>query len=227
MADNKNTQKKYNLSVIMRRAWKIYRENNGKLSWSDCLKQSWSIAKNGINANDFNGIYKEFHGMVFYYVHGKIFNGNSLEVEEIVNDVFTKVYQNLANYDYTKAKLNTWIINIAKNCIIDLSRSKQYKKSSQVDLIDGYKDESGNETYQINAHDLNGQERLENKELGNRLNNAFNGLSEKYREVAKMALIEKMSIKEISTVLDKPENTVKVQIMRAKEMLREKLQGVY
>lgn len=220
-------KKRYDLSVIMKRAWVIYRKSNGQLSWSDSLKQSWSIAKNGIPATDFNKIYKQYHGMVFYYVHGKIFNGNSLEVEEVVNDVFVKVSQNLATYDHTKGKINTWILNIAKNCVIDLSRSKQYKKSSQVDLIDGYTDEAGNSTYEFDSHTTTPQEVMEGKELRVKIDLALSELDDKYRIPALMSLMEGMKYEKIAAQLDLPLNTVKTRIVRAKQQLQEKLKGVY
>lgn len=218
---------KYNKSVIMKRAWVIYRKNNGQLSWSDSLKESWSIAKNGISAKDFKDVYKKYHGMVFYYVHGKIFNGNSLDVEEIVNDVFSKVYQNWHTYNIAKGKINTWILNIAKNCVIDLSRSKQYKKSSQVDLIDGYTDEAGNSTYEFDSHTTTPQEVMEGKELKAKIDLALSELDEKYRVPALMSLIDGMKQEKIAAKLDIPLNTVKTRIARAKQQLQESLKGVY
>lgn len=217
---------KYNKSVIMKRAWSILRKSNGQISWSDCLKQSWEIAKNGITANDFNTVYKKYHGLVNHYVHTNIYN-NPILSEEVVNDVFVKVSQNLANYDYTKGKLNTWILNIAKNCIIDLSRSKQYKKSSQVDLIDGYTDEAGNSTYEFDSHTSTPQEVMEGKELKAKIDLALSGLDDKYRIPALMSLMEGMKYEKIAAKLDLPLNTVKTRIARAKQQLQESLKGVY
>ncbi|MFW6246711.1 MAG: RNA polymerase sigma factor [bacterium] len=227
MATNKkNTAKKYNLSVIMKRAWVIYRKSNGKLTWSNSLKQSWEIAKNGITTNDFSAIYKKYHDQVFYFVNGKLF-GNTIIAEEITNDVFTKAYNHLENYDVMKAQLNTWLMTIAKNCVIDYSRSKQYKKSTHVDLIDGYVDETGKETYQIGCDMMDGQNNMENKELGASISKAFEGLNERDKELSMLFFMEQKTYEEIAELMDIPLGTVKGTLNRCRAKLQKKLQGVY
>lgn len=39
----------YNKSEIMKRAWRILRNDNSGLSWSQCLKRSWAISKEKSN----------------------------------------------------------------------------------------------------------------------------------------------------------------------------------
>ena len=64
-------------------------------------------------------IYLEFKNKVSAYVAGKGISGH--EAEDIVADVFLKVYKNLDRYDETKASLSTWIYTITKNTVITIS----------------------------------------------------------------------------------------------------------
>ena len=56
---------------------------------------------------------------------------------------------------------------------------------------------------------------------------ALNNLKPKYREVATLNFIEGRSYKEIANILQIPINTVKVTLLRAKEMLQNELQNEY
>jgi len=226
MKNNKATSKKYNLSVIMKRAWSILRKYNAQITWSDCLKQSWSIAKNSMTTKDFTGIYNKYYSQVYFYVNGKLFN-NTIIAEEITNDVFMKAYKHLVNYDVMKSQLNTWLFTIAKNSVIDYSRSKDYKKSTNLDLIDGYVDENGNETYQFGSDMMDGQNSMENKELGATISKAFEGLNDRDRELSLLFFMKQKTYEEISEIMEIPLGTVKGTLNRCKAKLQTKLQGVY
>ncbi|TNE79478.1 MAG: sigma-70 family RNA polymerase sigma factor [Bacteroidetes bacterium] len=74
-------------------------------------------------------LYDAYSGMV-YGVVLKIVSNREL-VEEIVQDVFLRVWKNMENFDPTKARISTWIINIARNRAIDELRSKSFRNQSE------------------------------------------------------------------------------------------------
>ncbi len=49
--------------------------------------------------------------------------------EEILQDVFIKIWDKADTYNSSKGRFFTWIINIARNAAIDKLRSKAYKNS--------------------------------------------------------------------------------------------------
>lgn len=215
---------KYDLSLIMKRAWVILRKSNGQKSWSDCLKESWSIAKNGITANDFNAIYNKYYNMVFYHVIQKV---SVREIaEEITSDTFVAAHTHLANYDVHMAKLNTWLITIAGRKVIDYYRSKANNKQSQTTYVDGYTDEDGNSSYEFDGHVSNPQEVMEGNELSEKIECALSELDDKYKVPAILNIVDGYKYEKIATMLDIPLNTVKTRIARAKVQLQEKLKGV-
>ncbi len=58
--------------------------------------------------------------------------------EDLLQEVFVKIWKNIDSYDPAKAKLVTWMGNIARNLAIDKIRSKDYKKSKQNHDIEDY-----------------------------------------------------------------------------------------
>jgi len=56
--------------------------------------------------------------------------------EEILQDVFLKIWDRIDSYDASKGKLFTWMLNIARNQAIDKTRSKEFTKSKKTDDIE-------------------------------------------------------------------------------------------
>lgn len=56
--------------------------------------------------------------------------------EEVLQDVFLKIWDKIEQYDASKGKLFTWMIQIARNLAIDKSRSKETSKAKKTDDID-------------------------------------------------------------------------------------------
>lgn len=67
------------------------------------------------------------YGVIFRVV-------NHQEVaEEVLQDVFLKIWNKVEGYDPTKGKLFTWMLNIARNQAIDRTRSKEISKTRKTD----------------------------------------------------------------------------------------------
>ncbi len=49
--------------------------------------------------------------------------------EELLQDVFLKIWNNAASYNQDKGRFFTWILNIARNASIDKIRSKSFKNN--------------------------------------------------------------------------------------------------
>jgi RNA polymerase sigma factor (sigma-70 family) len=55
--------------------------------------------------------------------------------EEVLQDVFLKIWDRINSYDPSKGKLFTWMLNIARNQAIDKTRSKELNKVKKTDDI--------------------------------------------------------------------------------------------
>jgi RNA polymerase sigma factor (sigma-70 family) len=69
--------------------------------------------------------------------------------EDILQDAFIKIWNNFTQYDHTKGRLFTWMMNITRNLTIDTLRSKGYKKQKKIsqdeNSVTDYRDRSLNE----------------------------------------------------------------------------------
>ena len=56
--------------------------------------------------------------------------------EEVLQDVFLKIWDRMKSYDSSKGRLFTWMLNIARNQAIDKTRSKEMSQGRKTDDID-------------------------------------------------------------------------------------------
>ncbi|CAM4079552.1 MULTISPECIES: RNA polymerase sigma factor [Flavobacterium] len=66
-------------------------------------------------------------------LYGVIYNliKNKEEAEDVLQEVFVKIWNNIDSYNEKKGRLYTWMLNIARNTSIDKLRSKGYNNSQK------------------------------------------------------------------------------------------------
>jgi len=74
----------------------------------------------------FTVLYDNYSAALFGIIKKKVKDTGT--AEEILQDVFLKIWMYAGDYDSSKAGLFTWMYNIAKNCCIDYLRSKRHRK---------------------------------------------------------------------------------------------------
>ncbi|MCM4156571.1 sigma-70 family RNA polymerase sigma factor [Gramella sp. AN32] len=77
------------------------------------------------NQKAFERIYELYSESVFGIIYS-IVNDQKI-AEEILQDVFMKIWENASSYNSSKGRFFTWILNIARNASIDQLRSKGHK----------------------------------------------------------------------------------------------------
>ena len=68
-------------------------------------------------------LYEDYRDKVYGFILGKL--NNEHEAEDLCSDVFVKVFENLAEFDETKASLSTWIFTIMRNTLTDHYRRRR------------------------------------------------------------------------------------------------------
>lgn len=81
------------------------------------------------NERAFSRIY-ELYAKNIYSVIYVILRENEL-TEEVLQDVFIKVWKNAHTYSIDKGRFYTWLLNIARNTAIDKTRSKSFKNNNK------------------------------------------------------------------------------------------------
>jgi RNA polymerase sigma-70 factor (ECF subfamily) len=183
------------------------------------------VTKTTYKNSDFEAVYKEFKPAIVMHLRTKV--QNEEEREEIMMTVMCKLAKHLESYDVAKGKLNTWIFTIVNNLVIDYYRSDRYNKHEALTTnISAMVNEEGEEAFQISA-DSTASTNMENNELADKILTAFDQIKPTYKEIAIQFFIHEQKYNEIAEAMSIPLNTVKVAILRAREVLQSNLKAEY
>lgn len=165
----------------------------------------------------FGAIINKFESQIKRYIK-RITNLPVLEQEDLLQEVFIKVYQNLNAYN-ERYSLSSWIYRIAHNQTISYYRSFKplAVNASEEDvqtIFDGIKSE------------INFLEDLEAEDLARKVRSAVEGLANKYKEVIVLHYLEERSYEEIADILKKPPGTIAIRLSRAKKQLASTLRVI-
>ena len=210
----------YNKSIIMKRAWKLFRSQEERTMemFSQCLKKSWAIAKQSVENLDFDSLYRKYKNQVMYHIQFEL--SQSKEVaEELCNDTFIKAMENISYYDESKGKMITWLCRIAYRLTINNVRTDHRRMFGNVD---DYQNEDGN-TYIEPTDNRDASENVQNMELSEQIENAMSRLTKNQQRVVRLRFIDQCTYEEIAEILEIPVNRVGVIINRARAKMEELL----
>ncbi len=149
-------------------------------------------------------IWREFSSELYNYINSKV--KNKYDTEDILQDVFVKIYKNIDKADEL-SKLKSWIYKITRNTIIDYYRKK---KDISVDI----------EKFEKGLEEDNKSDNM-NEEISKCLEKMIFELPKKYQESIELYEQKEMKHKEISEKLDISVSASKVRLKRAKEKLKD------
>jgi len=147
------------------------------------------------------------------------FTGNAADAEDLTQDVFLKIYSNLASFDTTRGSLVVWITTMTRNLLVDNFRRTRNQRAT------GSLDEGWDETDELRPVDRllssapSPHESAAQKELAKMVQHALARVSEELREAVILRDLQDMDYKEIAQVLGIPEGTVKSRISRGRAEL--------
>ncbi len=150
-------------------------------------------------------LYRAYSGELYGFALNRL--GDRGQAEEVVQDVFMRVWRHAGEYDATRGSVRTWLYGIARNAVIDLERHRSRRPP-------------------LAAHEP--QERdgaapdepIERALLRWQVQAALERLTPEHREVVRLAHLGGLSVREISDLLGLPEGTVKSRTYYALQNLR-------
>jgi RNA polymerase sigma-70 factor (ECF subfamily) len=142
--------------------------------------------------------------------YGRRFLSESAPIEDAVQEVFIKTYENMLSFD-TARPFSPWIYRIAHNLFANTLRKNSRQPFITVDL-DLF---STHTAYEIDP--AGDEEREEVRALVER---GLKTLPPIYREVLVLYYLEEFSYQEIAEVLRVPLGTVGIRLRRAREALK-------
>lgn len=132
--------------------------------------------------------------------------------QEVLQDVFVKIWSQSKSYDVGKGRLFTWMSRIAKNAAIDKTRSKNYKATNRTDSMEKFVGDSIDFSSSINIKDSG-------------LRKVVSQLDNKYHEIIDYLYFKDFTQSETSEALSIPLGTVKSRSRLALKALRQLLQN--
>lgn len=177
-------------------------------------KRDFSLIKSTLSGN-----HKSFSMLMALYKlrivsFGRSFFKDERDIEDFVQDVFIKVYLNLATFK-GESMFSTWLIRIAYTTAINsVKRRKEYYQLEDETLLPDTKSCS--------------PEEIEIRKITqDAIRTAISELPEKYAVCIEMYFFYDIPYKEISEITEFPENTIKSHIFRAKKILKARLEEYY
>jgi len=158
--------------------------------------------------DNFLYIMKRYEKPLFYYIR-RISSFDPEDCEDILQDVFIKVYRNLNGFD-TKLKFSSWIYRITHNEVISKFRKSKARPQTVTSEV-------SEEILDFIKADINFEKEIDNKKLREMINAVLLEMDIKYRDVMVLRYFEEKNYKEISDILRKPEGTVGTLLNRAKK----------
>ena len=163
------------------------------------------------NPNDFVEIIQHYQSLIRRYVN-RLGCKNSNDADDLLQDIFLKVYINLNDYD-ADLPFSSWLYRIAHNETISSFRKKSVRPMPVATEEEVYLFEN------IPDND-NFFESLDIKINGGILHRALAELEEPYRDVIVLKFLEEKSYTEMSDILKIPIGTVGTLINRGKKRLK-------
>jgi len=157
--------------------------------------------------------------MVYKFVYR--YAGNPDAANDIVQDVFIKVWKNIKKFD-TQKNFKTWLLTIAKNTALDSVKKKKAVLFSRIE--EGETDLDTFLAPYVESPDLP-DELLERKQTRAELESVLASLSPSYRSVLLLRYAEHLKFREIAETLQEPIDTIKSKHRRALIQLRKMLAG--
>lgn len=160
------------------------------------------------NQDNFLYLVDRYKGKLSSYVK-RLTNANNEDAEDIMQEVFIKVYLNLNDFN-KDLKFSSWIYRITHNQVISGHRRLKARPEGYAVNLDDQLAKS-----LVAEIDIKGQ--VDNKILQITIIRVLDKLEPKYRDVLVLKFLEEKSYQEISDILKKPLGTVASLMNKAKQ----------
>lgn len=129
---------------------------------------------------------------------------------DVLQEVFVNIWRRVNSYDPAKGRLFTWMLNIARNAAIDMTRSRAYRNNQKNRELDNLVDTGVAGSMQVQV-DFIGLSKL------------LNQLKPEHRVLIELSYLNGYTHEEIAALQQVPLGTVKTRIRTALLQLRKLL----
>ena len=175
---------------------------------------------------DFDALVAKYDKKIFNIIYRMI--GDYEEAADLTQETFVSAFR---HYDQFRgdSKVFTWLYQIARNLCINRIRQRERQRSLRIESLDQPRDANDEDsmTREIADFTQSPHQKLEDKELSQRILAAIESLPPDYKEVILLREFQELSYNEIVEVTGLTLENVKTRLSRARGMLRRKLEPYY
>ena len=143
--------------------------------------------------------------------------GNREEAEELVQDAFVRAFNNLGTFR-GDSKFSTWFYRILYNlCMTRVTRRRGNPERVVVD------DETRLDDILVDRDQPSIHEQVEDEEIREIIATEIESLPEKFKAVITLFYVQELTYGEMVRVLNTPVGTVKTNLFRARNLLKERV----
>ena len=154
----------------------------------------------------FNYLYRKYAGFIYHIVL-QVVSDHHL-AEEVLQEVFVKIWQKIGSYDEAKGGLLTWILSVSRNLAIDRVRSRACQNRQKNLLLANWRSaEPGSRSFHAREDNIGIKEVLRK-------------LPPKYRILIELVYFKGYTHRGIAKIESLPLGTVKSRIRTALQQLR-------
>ncbi|MFO7888971.1 MAG: sigma-70 family RNA polymerase sigma factor [bacterium] len=176
------------------------------------IKELLSKVKAG-DHSAFEIIIDKYRNLVIHIIFRMV--SNSADREDLFQDIFFKVYKNIKHFRF-QSKFSTWIGKIAYNTCLNHIKKHRPESIEQSILINSY-------INPFSDTELLPDDQISLKEITDHVHKEIENLNYIYKTVLTLFHLENMSYKEIGTIMNIPQGSVKSYIFRARKELKKRL----
>ena len=141
------------------------------------------------------------------------FTGSDAESQDLTQDVFLRVFKNLASFRAGEGSFLVWLTRLTRNLLID-----HYRRTKLERVTDSLEEQTP--ILEEKAATLAKTDRmLAGREASEMLQGALQKLSPELRETVILRDLEELEYREIAEILNVPEGTVKSRLNRGRAEL--------
>ncbi len=153
-------------------------------------------------------LYQKYAGALLHHITKIIPDPEA--AEEILQDVFVKIWKKIGQYDEKRSRLFTWMSQIARNTAIDTARLVSFQRNKETESIDTLV----NVDAQLKAKAFN-----KIPDVG--LQKVLSQIDPEHQELIEYLYFRQYTQKETAEALGIPLGTVKTRLRKAISVLRE------
>lgn len=153
-------------------------------------------------------LYQKYAGALLHHISKIIPDPEA--AEEILQDVFVKIWKKIGQYDEKRSRLFTWMSQIARNTAIDTARLVSFQRNKETESIDTLV----NVDAQLKAKAFN-----KIPDVG--LQKVLSQIDPEHQELIEYLYFRQYTQKETAEALGIPLGTVKTRLRKAISVLRE------